>query len=311
MSSVKGVSIVNTSDDSNKYIIKDGNGIMAGRFNFIEMDTDNKNVLIKLKMYKKGHEAGVILQEALKLILDNLFKNRSFHKVNILCEEGTSLFPFQSIGFSLEGYMEDTIKVDADYIGSILFGITDHVYYGGFCKKDVLIKGRNIDIKVLTPDDAEEMLEYYKRNRRFLSSYEPHREESFFDVETQKQLLMDDYKEFINEEGVHFGIYADERLIGRIRISNIIYGVFKSGFIGYSIDEQQQGHGYMTEAVNLVLNYAYKELGLHRVEATTLLDNERSQSVLLRCGFNELGICKDYLRINGKWRDHKIFYKNN
>ena len=82
-------------------------------------------------------------------------------------------------------------------------------------------------------------------------------------------------------------------MIGRIRIYNIMHGVFKSSFIGYSIDEKYQGNGYMKEAVSLVLRYAYEELGLHRIEATTLVDNEKSQRVLRACGFNELGTCKD------------------
>ncbi|WP_143761057.1 GNAT family N-acetyltransferase, partial [Clostridium haemolyticum] len=47
---------------------------------------------------------------------------------------------------------------------------------------------------------------------------------------------------------------------------------------------------------------------LHRIEASTLVDNIRSQRVLESCGFKEVGVSEKYLFINGKWRDHKIFY---
>ena len=61
-------------------------------------------------------------------------------------------------------------------------------------------------------------------------------------------------------------------------------GVFKNAFIGYSLDEEQQGKGYMKEAVKLVVEYAFEELELHRIEATTLIDNEKSQRVLKALG---------------------------
>ncbi len=65
----------------------------------------------------------------------------------------------------------------------------------------------------------------------------------------------------------------------------------------------------MKEALSLVLEYAFDELKLHRIEASTLVDNLRSQRVLKRCGFKKLGLNEKYLFINGKWRDHITFYK--
>ena len=75
------------------------------------------------------------------------------------------------------------------------------------------------------------------------------------------------------------------------------------------MDKDHQGNGYMKEAVNLVLEYIKNDLELHRVEASTLVDNVKSQSVLKSCGFEELGLNKKYLYINGDWRDHITFYK--
>ncbi|HCW74682.1 MAG TPA: hypothetical protein DHM90_13870 [Clostridiaceae bacterium] len=46
---------------------------------------------------------------------------------------------------------------------------------------------------------------------------------------------------------------------------------------------------------------------LHRLEASTLLDNHKSQNVLKRLGFKEMGINEKYLYINGKWQDHYTF----
>ncbi|WP_414632633.1 GNAT family N-acetyltransferase [Clostridium sp. UBA5119] len=311
LSSEREVSISNATDEANKYIIRDSSGIIVGRFIILDLDHENKGVIIKLKFYKSGRDANKTLQDALKLMLNNLIKSKSLHKVNIICDEKISLTPFTNLGFQLEGYISDSIITKFKYEGSLLFGIVEEEFYNKAYKKELTIQGNKVSIRVLNSDDASDLLEYYTRNKDFLSKFEPHRDEEFYTVEVQKQSLIENYKEFIKGEGAHFGIYKAEKMIGRIRIYNIVQGVFKSAFIGYSMDEQYQGNGYMKEAVSLVVTYAYEELGLHRIEATTLVDNEKSQRVLKACGFNELGICKEYLHINGKWRDHVIFYKNN
>jgi len=311
LSSEREVSISNATDEANKYIIRDSSGIIVGRFIILDLDHENKGVIIKLKFYKSGRDANKTLQDALKLMLNNLIKSKSLHKVNIICDEKISLTPFTNLGFQLEGYISDSIITKFKYEGSLLFGIVEEEFYNNAYKKELTIQGNKVSIRVLNSDDASDLLEYYTRNKDFLSKFEPHRDEEFYTVEVQKQSLIENYKEFIKGEGAHFGIYKAEKMIGRIRIYNIVQGVFKSAFIGYSMDEQYQGNGYMKEAVSLVVTYAYEELGLHRIEATTLVDNEKSQRVLKACGFNELGICKEYLHINGKWRDHVIFYKNN
>ena len=109
--------------------------------------------------------------------------------------------------------------------------------------------------------------------------------------------------------GSDLGIYINEKLIGKAKISNIVYGIFKSGILGYSIDKEYQGKGYMKESIKLVMDYAKEYLDLHRLEASVLKSNERSKGVLLSCGFEEVGINKKYLYINGKWSDHITFYK--
>lgn len=305
------VTITNKTNETNKYIIKDSADIIVGRFTIIDLDNDNKSVFIKLKFYKSSREGTILLEEALKVMLQNLIKNKSLHKVNIICDENISLTPFTNLGFQLEGYISDNSIVNSKYEGNLIMGIAEEDYYNNSYRKEGHLKGDNIDVKILSSENAEELLNYYMRNKNFLSKYEPHRDESFYTLDVQRQALVENYREFIKGQGAHFGIYKENKMIGRIRINNIIQGVFKSAFIGYSIDENYQGKGYMKEAVKLVLKYAYEEFGLHRIEATTLLDNERSQGVLEACGFTELGICKDYLLINGKWRDHKIFYRNN
>ena len=131
----------------------------------------------------------------------------------------------------------------------------------------------------------------------------------FYSLQVQNNILKDSYRQFIDGVAIDLGIFKDNKLIGKVKLSNIVHGIFKNGILGYSIDQQQQGKGFMKETVNMVVNYAFNELGLHRIEASALVDNERSKNVLSGCGFEELGRNKNYLFINGKWHDHITFYK--
>lgn len=104
---------------------------------------------------------------------------------------------------------------------------------------------------------------------------------------------------------------ADDALIGGLTLSNIRYGVARTCFLGYWMARRFAGQGYMSEAVRAALAFAFDDLGLHRVEASTLVDNARSISLLRKAGFAEEGLSRDYLLINGRWRDHLRFARLN
>jgi ribosomal-protein-alanine N-acetyltransferase len=100
---------------------------------------------------------------------------------------------------------------------------------------------------------------------------------------------------------------ADDALLGGITLSNLRRGVAQTATLGYWIGAAHARQGYVTEALGAVLEYAFQRLGLHRVEAACLADNEASRRLLLKCGFQEEGYAREYLRINGSWQDHQLF----
>lgn len=309
MNKGKYVNIEAVKGNEREYIIKDKTCITLGRIFIVELDKQNKFCQFRLKFHKDANESYEFLKDALKLILSILFKNMSINKVNVMANESINISAFTDLGFDLEGIISDSIINKTEYQSEFMFGINSFDFNRGLMEKDLSVKGNNIKIRVLTPSDAEEVLDFYLRNKEFLRCFEPSREEIFYTLNMQKRTLTESYKQFLNATGVNFGIYKEDRLIGKIKISNIVMGVFRNAFIGYSMDEKEQSKGYMKEAVNLAVEYAFEELELHRIEATTLMDNEKSQRVLKKCGFKELGISEKYLYINGEWRDHVVFYK--
>ena len=170
----------------------------------------------------------------------------------------------------------------------------------------------NIELGQLTlrpasPKLAEELAEYYRRNSDFLRAFEPERTTEFFTAEHQRGLLTDEAEKAVKKEAFRFYISqteSPERIIGSIGLNNIVWGCFYSCFLGYKLDKDELNRGYMTKAVNKVVEFAFSELGLHRVEANVMPRNGASLRVLQKCGFTEEGYAKKYLKINGVWEDH-------
>lgn len=293
----------------NEYIIRDNLGITIGRVYVIELSKENRYCSFRIKFYKSSKESYELLKEAINIFLISLFRNMDVNKVNVLADEEINIMSFTDLGFNLEGIVSRSIISNGMYRDELLFGIDFETFNNEHIYREPEVKGINISLSVLTPNDAEDVLKYYLENREYLSPFEPDRDESFYTLPAQKRNLIEGYKQFLNGDSVNFGIYRGRKFIGKIQISNIIIGVFKSAFVGYSIGKDEQGKGYMREALSLVSKYAFHEMGLHRLEASTLVDNIKSQKVLKACGFKELGISENYLFINGKWRDHIIFYK--
>ncbi len=112
-------------------------------------------------------------------------------------------------------------------------------------------------------------------------------------------------------QGIAIPLFIFERqggaLLGGITLGGIRRGVAQCGHLGYWIGERYAGQGYMLEAVAAVTRYAFDELGLRRVEAACIPDNQRSVRVLEKAGFQPEGIMRSFLKINGQWRDHSLY----
>lgn len=306
----KLVNIECIKDNSKEFIIKDLSGISLGRVFVLELDEKNKNITIRLKFYKKADEYYNHLLESIDILIKELLLKLELFKINLIVNEEFDFSPIIEKGFELEGILKDNIfKGVNDYKSEFLFGLTLEMVRKGEIKNKFSLKGNNVELKILTPEDSEKSLEYCIRNKKHLKPFEPPRDEDYFTLQGQMENLIQSYKSYLNGREVSFGIFKNNNLIGKIRISNIVLGVFKSCTVGYSMDELEQGKGYMKEALKLVIRYAFEVLELHRIEAAALLDNKRSQCVLKSCGFKELGINEKYLFINGEWKDHIVFYK--
>ena len=291
MGSHKEVNIELVKGALNDYVIKDKDKIVAGRFTIGELDKENKRSTIRFKFYRENNYE--LLKASIDMILKTVFKDGNINKVNFLVSETSDISGFLDLGFTLEAILSENLMVNGTIVDELGLGITRNEYISSIKNNIVHMKGNRITIRNFTPADAEELTNYYIRNKEHLREFEPSRDNSFYEVEVQRKILIESYKQLMIGTGMDLGIYLKDKLIGKIKVSNIVHGVFKSAFIGYSIDKEHEGKGYMKEAVLLVEKYCKQYLDLHRLEASVLVDNIKSKRVLLKSGFEEIGINKN------------------
>jgi ribosomal-protein-alanine N-acetyltransferase len=98
----------------------------------------------------------------------------------------------------------------------------------------------------------------------------------------------------------------DGPVLGGIGFTSIERGPLQSCRLGYALDRDAVGHGYMVEALRAAIPHVFDVMRLHRITATYMPSNVRSAAVLKRLGFTVEGVARDYLFVGGAWHDHVV-----
>jgi ribosomal-protein-alanine N-acetyltransferase len=180
---------------------------------------------------------------------------------------------------------------------------------------------QRLTINLAEADDAADAIAYYRRNAAHLARWEPRREPVVVHdlaqhraaIAHRRAVLAQRRAEAAADRGYSF--FARTRdgkgerggtIVASVNLSNVVRGVFQACHIGFSVDAAYEGKGVAAEAVGAVVRYAFTELKLHRVMANYQPVNERSGNLLRRLGFTVEGYARDYLYIDGAWRDHVL-----
>lgn len=162
--------------------------------------------------------------------------------------------------------------------------------------------------RLVTLADVPALAELARVNRDFLAPWDPARSEYYFTDEGQQELVTDALARHAQGTALpHVILNEAGQVAGRITLNGIVRGPFQSCSVGYWVSAADNGRGLASAALGHVTRVAFRELGLHRVQAETLLHNTRSQRVLERNGFTRIGMAPQYLRIAGRWQDHYLY----
>lgn len=162
--------------------------------------------------------------------------------------------------------------------------------------------------RLLTLEDASALAELVQANRDFLAPWEPVRSDDYFTVEGQTAIIGNALR--MHAAGTHLPhviLDATGRVAGRVSLNEIVRGPAQYSNLGYWVRAADNGRGLATAAVGNIVRIAFDQLGLHRLQAGTLLHNGGSQRVLERNGFARFGIASGYVKIAGHWQDHAMY----
>jgi ribosomal-protein-alanine N-acetyltransferase len=164
-----------------------------------------------------------------------------------------------------------------------------------------ILKGKKVCLRAPKAEDFEEFTRMNLASRKFHEGLAnpPLDKKSF-----EGYLLRNE-----QETNECFLICRSEEMtiVGAINLSQIFRGNFQNAYLGYFLGAKFARKGYMTEAIELILRCAFKELKLHRIEANVQPHNASSIRVLQKNGFSKEGFSPRYLKISRRWRDHERF----
>lgn len=162
-------------------------------------------------------------------------------------------------------------------------------------------------VRLAEPDDVPALLRYYGDNREHLAASRPTVPPEFYTHDFWLTQVHASRAEFRNDRSARLFLFRrDEpgRVVGNANFTQIQRGPSQSCVLGYGVDRGHEGQGLMREGLQAAIAYVFGTLRLHRIMANYEPWNERSGGLLRRLGFRVEGFAYDYLRLNGRWRDH-------
>ncbi|MDP9128175.1 MAG: GNAT family N-acetyltransferase [Pseudomonadota bacterium] len=175
--------------------------------------------------------------------------------------------------------------------------------------------GERLLLRAGDPGDWSSWRKLRELSREFLVPWEPRWAANALTYGHFCNLLRKNWRDWRQGKGyafmvfLHDGVSREGPLVGGITLGDIQRGIAQKGTIGYWMGQPYTGRGYMTEAAQLVCDFAFDTLRLNRIEASCLPRNLPSKSLLKRLHFEEEGYAKSYLQINGRWEDHLLWGK--
>jgi ribosomal-protein-serine acetyltransferase len=128
------------------------------------------------------------------------------------------------------------------------------------------------------------------------------------DLDAASRFLHASANDWDAQKAVRLAIQSnhDHRLLGIVSIE-ALQPMHRNGDLGYWLMPSVVGHGVMTEACTLVLDWAFHVCGTHRVRVAASTENARSLRVIERLGFQFEGIARHAEFCAGRWLDHRVY----
>ncbi|MDI1451280.1 GNAT family protein [Polyangium sp. 6x1] len=172
-----------------------------------------------------------------------------------------------------------------------------------------VFRGQRVVLRAPRVSDAPRIVEIRSRSRAFLEPWVPVPAPDEFDIDLARARILRDRRDIRADRHYRFCMTVGEEgpVIGRVALTQVFRGIFQNAYLGYWVDVEHHGQGFTTEGVKLALDVAFREIGLHRVQAAIMPQNAASLAVARKCGLRQEGCAARYIQIAGAWQDHLLF----
>jgi ribosomal-protein-alanine N-acetyltransferase len=172
------------------------------------------------------------------------------------------------------------------------------------------LAGQRVVLRALQVEDWNDWVRLRSLSASFLQPWEPEWPRNASTRDYYMSYWRRLVRRWLQDREYAFVLCAKEpggAILGGINITDIKREATQTGTLGYWIGSPYAGRGFMKEAAAIMVEFAFRELGLHRVEATCMPENQPSLKLLRGVGMQEIGLAKRYMKINGEWKDHLLF----
>ena len=170
---------------------------------------------------------------------------------------------------------------------------------------DEIDVGEGIALRRFRDDDADKVQAAVMRNANHLTPFMQWMVPNY-SLDMARDFISRSYKAAEAREVLGFGIFCDDELIGSIGMVNFDWKAAKTE-IGYWIDSGHEGKGIVSKACNALIDLAFIDLELNRIEIRCSSKNERSAAIPKRFGFTLEGCLRQSEFRDGELHDFLVF----
>ena len=166
------------------------------------------------------------------------------------------------------------------------------------------LSGNNIHLRALEPEDLD-FLYSVENNASF---WEISSTQAPYSKHILKQYLANAHQDIYEAKQLRLVIIGNEsgKSVGLIDLFDYSPHHKRAG-VGILILEGEQQKGYASEALQLLIDYSFKHLNMHQLFANITLDNKKSIQLFKKYNFEEVGIKKDWVFTDGKFKDEVLY----
>ncbi len=174
---------------------------------------------------------------------------------------------------------------------------------------DIRLDGFRIYLRPPKLNDTHEWIKIREQNRDMLVALEPTWPKNALTPAFYRRRLERQIQQWDIDRAYPFFVFTsdNQKLIGGVNINHVCRGAADYASLGYWLDKDKHGQGYMSEALRLIKTFSFEDINLHRLHAAVMPHNKPSISLLERSSFQKEGFAEKYLQINGVWEDHILY----